>query len=76
MTKERAQQSLNMGRKVTHQLFKSHEYLIRNRCKLYEEDGKLVNENKFWSTREGSEWNAGWSIHPQDNLKFKRRKLY
>jgi hypothetical protein len=61
MTKEEAQEALKEGRKITHFLFSSEEYICKENEDLVTEDGYLCNN--FFKERNNPTWDEGYEIY-------------
>ena len=62
MSKQKAIEAMNNGKKVTHRLFDPDEWM-QVKGKLYEfEDGCLCEFGEFWNHRTNDSWLEGWKI--------------
>lgn len=62
MKKEEAKMELITGKKMTHRLFASDEYVYLKGDKIFGEDGDSSSATGFWSSMEGTQWELGWNI--------------
>jgi len=62
MTKEEAIAAMKDGKKVSHRLFTSDEWMKIKGSRYEFEDGCSCNPNEFWSRRIHASWDSNWSI--------------
>lgn len=68
MTKEEAIKAMAAGKRVTHRLFSSDEWVRINSDGLYQfEDEVVCHSSEFWKYRDHQHWNAGWFLYVENN---------
>lgn len=65
MTKQEAIDAIHQGKRVTHRLFSSDEfiYLDSDQNELRDENGYYLVFTEFWNIRQSPEWQTNWSIY-------------
>ncbi|MBX3165594.1 MAG: hypothetical protein KF900_14050 [Bacteroidetes bacterium] len=68
MTKDEAIQAMQEGKKVTHDFFMPHEWVMidKNGAVVYE-DGNTTSLREFSALRVGYYWLSGWSLYNEKN---------
>lgn len=67
MNKEKAILMLHAGKKIRHELFADHEYIMMDKDhpdeNYIDEDGVVLGIRDFWFWRKDTIWDHSWSIH-------------
>ena len=65
MNKEEAKQALKEGKKITHEYFEKHEFVMKHPTisgYIVFEDGVAQSESNFWNLRKDNYWDKGWEL--------------
>ena len=62
MTIEEAKTALGECQKITHERFLPHEYVFIENGVLWDEENNELDYDFFWSSRNNSMFERGWSI--------------